>query len=183
MIPNPRIIVVSPSLTLSALTPADAPVLFTLTDKNRERLNEYLPWVTHTTKVADSLAFIDTCQKNWETGEGAQFGIFLDGTLVGCIGVKDIQASHQGEIGYWIAEQAGGKGVMTQAAQALVHYSFHTLKLARLLIRARAGNLPSAAVAKRLGFVHEGTERFGELHDGKLYDMERYSKLSSDASV
>lgn len=177
--PSPHTIAVDYNLELRPLADADAEALFALTDRNRAYIGEYLPWVESTKTAADSLEFIHVCQQNWQKGTAAAFGLFWEGSVVGTIGIKDIEAGHQGEIGYWLSQDMSGRGIMTRAAEALVNYGFAELGLERLLIRARAGNAPSAAVALRLGFTHEGTERGGEKHNGKLHDMERYSLLAA----
>lgn len=177
MMPMP-IITITNQLLLRPLEEADAPELFAVVDHNRTHLSEFLPWVAENVQESDSLDFIRAVAAERRAGRAAPFGIFLNGKLVGHIGLKDIVAGHKAEIGYWLAEDAGGQGIMMQAAQAVINYGFKELKLVRLLIRFRSTNPRSAAIAKRLGFVLEGTERRGELHSGKFYDMDYYGLLA-----
>lgn len=164
-------------LILRPLDESDAPELFAVVDRNRAHLDEFLPWVAANVQESDSLDFIRAVQAERRAGRAAPFGVFLDGRLVGHIGLKDVVARHKAEIGYWLAEDAGGQGVMTHAAQAVIDYGFTELKLVRLMIRCRSSNPRSAAIAKRLGFALEGTERRGELHNGKFYDLDYYGLL------
>ena len=50
----------------------------------------------------------------------------------------------------------------------------------RAVIRSALGNIRSAAVPKRLGFVLEGLERHGQKLNGRFIDLERYSRLSGE---
>ena len=63
------------------------------------------------------------------------------------------------EIGYWLAPDATGRGLASEAVHALAQMAFSQLKALRVEIRTDARNLPSRAVAERCGFVLEGTLR------------------------
>jgi RimJ/RimL family protein N-acetyltransferase len=60
---------------------------------------------------------------------------------------------------YWLRTPYAGQGYMTEAAQKLVHFAFETFNLCRLEIWCDSRNERSAALARRLGFDHEGTIR------------------------
>ncbi|GIG57212.1 hypothetical protein Lfu02_15840 [Longispora fulva] len=119
-----------------------------------------------------------------------QFGIFdHDGELLGSIGVVDHDADARvAEIGYWVAPGGRGRGVTTEALKLVCRWVFDTLRVQRLLWRAKAGNLPSRLVAERAGFVMEGLQRealidrAGEPVDGMIgallpADLDRYGRL------
>jgi RimJ/RimL family protein N-acetyltransferase len=63
------------------------------------------------------------------------------------------------EIGYWVAPWARGRGVATAAGAALCAWVFDATPLQRIELQAATINAPSLAVARRLGFTHEGTRR------------------------
>ncbi len=76
------------------------------------------------------------------------------------------------EIGYWLRKSAAGNGYMTEAVRLLCNLAFETLGANRVAIHAAAGNLKSAAIPKRLGFVHESTQRNAKrVSNGELVDM------------
>jgi len=84
------------------------------------------------------------------------------------------------EIGYWLSESFQGKGLMTDAARAVVAYLFDELDLNRVEIHCAAGNVKSAAIPRRLGFTLEGTSREGQLLNGRYQDILRFSMLKRE---
>src|SRR5262245_50811808 len=79
------------------------------------------------------------------------------------------------EIGYWLRVSEEGKGYMTETVRLLCRFAFETLQANRVEIRCDARNVRSAAIPKRLGFVHEATLRnqsrdtAGELRDTLIF--------------
>jgi len=61
------------------------------------------------------------------------------------------------EIGYWCRTSEVGNGFVTEGVSALTAMAFKQLEAARVEIRCSEKNKRSIAVAKRLGFLHEGT--------------------------
>jgi len=57
------------------------------------------------------------------------------------------------EIGYWLREDATGRGYATEAASALVEHARTLNRFTHIEIRCDPRNLASAAVPKRLGFT------------------------------
>ena len=69
-------------------------------------------------------------------------------------------------IGYWLAENFQGKGIMTACCRCLVDHAFRDLDLNKVVIACGTGNARSQAIPDRLGFVREGVLRDAEW----LYD-------------
>ncbi|MFN3826538.1 MAG: GNAT family N-acetyltransferase [Micavibrio sp.] len=85
------------------------------------------------------------------------------------------------EIGYWVRKSAQGQGYATEAAHALTRYAFKALNARKVVICHAEGNEKSAAVIRRLGFVHEATERYGStLPDGRIVDHYRYARFDTN---
>lgn len=98
----------------------------------------------------------------WENGTGAPFGVFdpETGELLGANGLISIDnRPRTGEMGYWVAPWARGRGVATTATRAVARWAFDTLGLQRLVWRAALGNHISRLVASRVGFRPEGVAR------------------------
>jgi ribosomal-protein-alanine N-acetyltransferase len=81
------------------------------------------------------------------------------------------------EMGWIIAPDRQGKGLMTEAAQALLRYLIDRLKVHKVEALIRRENKPSAALARRLGFRLEGgpiRDRWwvgGKWHSVMLYGL------------
>jgi ribosomal-protein-serine acetyltransferase len=152
---------------LRLLRPSDADELFRLTDNNREYLRSWLPWLDSTIAVANTEAFIRSTLQQFADNRGFVVAICYDKTIVGVIGYNQIDWQNRiGYIGYWLAQDFQGKGLMTTSCKAVVDYGFGVLNLNRLVITCATENKPSRAIPERLGFVHEGTTRDAEW----LYD-------------
>ena len=137
----------------------DAPAIFAIVDANRDHLRAWFPWVDRTAGPAQIAEFIEKVRRRDDAREGN--GIYLNGALVGSAGLSWATEEMQGEIGYWLAADAQGQGLVTRAARALTTYGFEEVGLHRMTIKAAAENTRSRAVAERLGFVQEGVLREG----------------------
>jgi RimJ/RimL family protein N-acetyltransferase len=158
----------------------DGAELFAAVEESREHILPWLPWGdTHRT-VEDSEMLVRKWSARWELREDLPFGIFdaETGRYVGGTGLHRIDWKVRSfEIGYWIRKSEEGKGHITQSTRLLTELAFKTLNANRVFIRCVSENLRSAAVAKRVGFVYEGTLRNSikdandELCDALVYSL------------
>lgn len=85
------------------------------------------------------------------------FAITLNDEIVGSIGLH-IQADilkKNAEIGYWLAEEYWGKGIMTEAVNQMVTYGFDNLDIVRIFARIYGTNKPSQKVIEKANFKLE----------------------------
>jgi ribosomal-protein-serine acetyltransferase len=168
-------------LELRPLQLRDARDLFALVEANRERLRRWLPWPDANRSVLDSRAFILRVRSRARTGAAESFGLWWKDRLVGVTGFVWIDpANHSAGIGYWLAQEAEGHGLMTAAVSALLRHGFRTLRLHRIEIRAGVRNRRSRAVPERLGFRHEGTLRQVECLGDRFVDHAVYGLLATE---
>jgi RimJ/RimL family protein N-acetyltransferase len=64
-----------------------------------------------------------------------------------------------GEIGYWVAPDARGRGVATRAVTLLRDWAHDELGLERMVMQIHPDNAVSCRVAEKLGFVDTGERR------------------------
>ena len=155
--------------------------IFEVVDKNRNHLKVWLPFAEKMRTIEFTQNFVSgTMQRNKERNEFA-FVIIENNFIIGRIGVYKIDNQNKiGEIGYWIAENAQGKGVITKSCKALMDYCFTNLLLNRIEIKCGTENYKSMAIPSRLNFKKEGIIRQGELLYEKSIDLHLYSFLKSD---
>jgi len=159
----------------------DAPAMFRVVDQNRLHLREWLPWVDAIQTVEDELAFIVSAEKSAADGIAFHCAIRCEGAIAGGIGIHPIdKANRKVEIGYWLAAEHQGKGLMTRACGALVDYLFQAVGLNRVVIYCGAGNRKSRAIPERLGFQQEGIHREAEWLYDHFVDLVCYSMLYKD---
>jgi ribosomal-protein-serine acetyltransferase len=113
--------------------------------------------------------------------DGLEAGIWWRGALVGAIGIHGVQREPlRGSIGYWLAADAQGRGLVTRSVRALIAKAFDDLGYERIDIRADVANRRSRAVPERLGFAFEGVLR-REFFDGRRYvDQAVYGLLREE---
>jgi RimJ/RimL family protein N-acetyltransferase len=96
----------------------------------------------------------------WATGSGAPLGVFdvATGDLLGACGLVSL-AGGTGEVGYWTAPWARGRGVAAAALRAVATFAFEALPVDRIVWHASVGNHASRLVAQRAGVRVAGRVR------------------------
>jgi len=173
---------IGPALEIKLLEPANAEALFPMIDHDRAYLGEWLPWVERTRSAADVRQFItDIVTPQWLDNRGPQCGIWIEGVLAGTIGCHPIDWQNRTcSLGYWIASQFQGRGIVTGAVAAMLDYLFLDLDLHRVVIQCGTGNYRSCAVPQRLGFTREGIAREAEVVNGRWIDLVVWSILHTE---
>lgn len=87
---------------------------------------------------------------------------------------------HSAEIGYALCVEHRGKGLAATATEALVNELFARPEINRLDGSLHPGNLASATVLKRLGFVYEGTSRQSYWVEDVVSDDAHYGLLREE---
>ena len=167
-------ILINDDLLLRSYKPEDAHELFRCVDGSREHLRPFLNWVDHTTRVEHSLQFIQMSIAQQTAGEGMALGIYLqqERRLVGGIGMHQYNRDQKrAQIGYWMASDYCGKGLMSRSAERFVDFLFRKLGLNKIEIHSLPENKRSLALAQRLGARQEGCIRQSYLRFGKLEDI------------
>lgn len=131
-----------------------------------------------------------TAPAAWRDDAGYDFGVFTrEGgeTLVGMVGLVRLAQlgapQRQAELGYWTVREHRGKGYTAEAGLALCRWAFERLGVERVEWCAEAGNEGSRAVARRIGFVMEGTARARLVQRGTRRDAWTASLLPSDLGL
>ncbi|MDX5436789.1 MAG: GNAT family N-acetyltransferase [Pontibacter sp.] len=171
---------VAPNLYLRRATTADASALFYIIDRDRPYLRQWLPFVDYSNAVGDTEAYLKYVTAAGNTSDMV-FVIVHEKKVCGLIGYKGIdRLNRKLEIGYWLAEDKQGQGIMRRSCHTLITYAFEKLKMNRIEIRVGVGNNRSNNIPKKLGFTLEGMQRQGELLNDRFHDLEVYSLLRSE---
>ncbi len=166
---------------LRLLEERHADELFAAVDRNREHLRRWLPWVDATKTVDDGLAFIRASLETFAAQQGFAAAIWYRNRVAGVIGTHRIDWRNRCvELGYWLASEFEGRGIMTDTCRLATTHLFEDMDLNRVEIRCAVGNEKSRAIPARLGFKLEGTLRDAGLVNGRYYDLEVYGMLKSE---
>ncbi len=159
----------------------DAEAVYTVVDREREYLRHWLPWVDYTHSPDDIRHFIARVRGQFEANQGPQAGLWVNGKLAGSVGCHPINWQNRNcSIGYWIAPEHQGKGIVTKCCARLLDYLFDDLRLHRVVIECGTGNAKSCAIPKRLGFSREGIVRHGEWVNDRWLDLVMWSMLEHE---
>ena len=85
------------------------------------------------------------------------------------------------ELGYSLAEECWGQGIMTEAAKEVIRFGFEELGLDQIGICTGEANRRSQRVIEKCGFKYEGTiRRTYKVYDGTLRDSMIFSMLKEE---
>jgi ribosomal-protein-serine acetyltransferase len=149
---------------------------------NREHLATWLPWA-QTQGFQDSVEYLDLKRLQVEANDGFEAALLVDGEIAGGVGFHRVDWGNRStSIGYWLAADAQGRGLMTAAVAALLDYAFFEWDLHRVIIEVVVGNERSRAIPERLGFRQEAILREAKLVHGDHEDTWLYAMLAPEWS-
>lgn len=119
---------------------------------------------------------IQYCRNLFYSKQGVYWAIARksDNQMIGAIGFYLNNMHHRGEITYDLSREYWRQGITEKAIRAVVHYAFSEMKLLRIEAVTRHENIASAALLKKIGFIHEGTLKKYRFYDGKAWDIEMF---------
>jgi len=131
--------------------------------------------------VSDAEAYI-SAMLSADPNTTYEWAITVDGAVVGSVGVfrKDNIHRLTAEIGYYVAEEYWGKGVMTEAVKQACCYIFAHTDIVRIFAEPFALNLGSCRILEKAGFAFEGLMKKNAIKNGVLLDMKLYALLKED---
>jgi RimJ/RimL family protein N-acetyltransferase len=101
--------------------------------------------------------------------------------VLGSLSLMRLHWEHgRGELGWWVAAEARGRGVATAGARLFARWALEHVGLARIDCFVDVDNLASQRVAERAGFVRDGVLRSWHEHRGRRRSMVSYGLLASD---
>ena len=146
--------------------------------KVQDNLRDGLPYPYTEQDGADYISAMLSADEK----ETFAFAITVNGRVVGSIGVFRQGNIHRrtAELGYYIAEEYWGKGLMTEAVRQTCEFVFDTSDMIRIYAEPFAYNKASCRVLEKAGFQYEGTLRSNAVKNGKIVDMKMYSLLKEE---
>ena len=105
------------------------------------------------------------------------YAIDVDGVAVGSIGAFRQENIHYrtAEVGYYLAEEYWGKGIMTEAVRLLCSEVFAKTDIIRIYAEPFAYNTGSRRVLEKAGFQFEGIMKCNAVKNGQILDMALYA--------
>lgn len=106
------------------------------------------------------------------------------GKIIGIVGLEEDRLRPEvasRELGYSLAEEFWGRGIMTEAAGKVIEYAFTFMDLDIIAVQTSPINIRSQKVIEKLGFKKEGHLRYtNRIYDGTVRDAYLYSLCKNE---
>ena len=141
-------------VVIRTYTADDMPQLVDVVNRDLEHLRPWMPWAQEPVTVEGQLAWWRSTLEGGDDGvRDLPYGIFdADGRIIGGTGFHVRGGPGVVEIGYWLAAEVTGRGLMTRVVSALVDAVRRVDGVRQVEIKCDVENARSAAVPRRLGF-------------------------------
>jgi ribosomal-protein-serine acetyltransferase len=150
--PLPRT-VVGERLRLELWRTEDLPEVRRLIDRSRPTLSQFLGWAVDPLTSEEEAKVHTDSEERWRAGRSASWVIRLDGAIQGMLGIHRRGGPDELEIGYWLDDEATGRGIMTDACAMVLDVAFGVEHIEIVEIVHDKDNLRSGGVPRRLGFA------------------------------
>ncbi len=146
-------------LILRAMRVADAADMYAYA--RLPEVTEYLTWDVHES-VEETQEYLVYVGQRYRTGDFYDWAVTCreDGRMIGTCGFTSFNyPADSGEIGYVLNPAYTGRGLATEAVEAVLRFGFERLELHRIEAHYIEGNLRSRALMERVGMTFEGMAR------------------------
>ncbi|WP_110515080.1 GNAT family N-acetyltransferase [Herpetosiphon llansteffanensis] len=128
---------------------------------------------------------LNSLKRSFEQKIGVRWAITLHehGEWIGSAGFWRFESEHaRAEIGYELAAHSWGKGIMTEALQAILQFGFETLKLHSIEAQIHPDNQGSRRALEKVGFHQEGLlrENYFDIVENRFTDTVVFGLLGAD---
>ena len=172
-------------LVIRCYDPRDAPLLKEAVDASIEHLRPWMPWIRFEPQtIAEKVELLRGFRGGFDLGTNFAYGIFnRDETKqLGGTGLHPRGGEGSLEIGYWVAADAIGRGVATEATAVLARAGIELCGLERIDIQVEPHNERSLGIPRKLGFTQEGVlrRRLDPGDDGPRRDSVLFTMLREE---
>ncbi len=123
-----------------------------LVERSRPTLAKFLPWAMVEVTTEEEAKVQADAEQRWRDRLMAGWTIVEDGSIRGMLGLHRRGGPDELEIGYWLDDQATGRGLMTEACAMAIEVAFAIPAIEVVEIIHDRANARSEAVPRRLGF-------------------------------
>lgn len=151
---------------------------------NPKILNNLRDGIPYPYTEEDAASYISAMQKA-DPNTTFAYAITLEDRAIGSIGVFRQGNIHArtAELGYYLAEEYWGKGIMTEAVRSLCTCIFAETDILRIYAEPFSYNAGSRRVLEKAGFCYEGLLRCNAVKHGRVEDMALYALTKVETRV
>lgn len=161
-------------LVLSQLQEEDIPLIVTYAGD--EQVAAYTLNIPHPYEKEDAVFWLGMAEQGYANEDQYIFAIRNPTNLafMGGVGLRLHRRHDRAVLGYWIGVPFWGKGYMTEAVRAVMHFGFDTLHLNRIDCTHLIDNPASGKVMIKNGMIREGELRDYYKKDGQYQSVVQY---------
>lgn len=157
----------------------DAALMQKAAAESKEHLLPFMPWAADEPQPVEiKVERIRSFRGKFDKNEDFVYGIFdpTETIALGGTGLHTRLSGNALEIGYWLHKDYINKGLITEATAALTRVAFEVYHVERVEIHCSVENVASAAVPRKLGYIHEATRRrlgfaYGKETDSMIWTL------------
>jgi RimJ/RimL family protein N-acetyltransferase len=173
----------TPRLRLRPFTEADVDDIWPVV--SNPDFPKMMSWAAHTNR-SETVGFVRAVTKGLEQNAGVVWAIEHEQRVIGSVGLDAMVFAmralriDRAELGFWLAPEHWNKGFMTEAADAVMRYAFHTIGLHKVTVGCISENVASRRVIEKLGFRYVGRLEDDVWRDGKWHSLLRYELTAAE---
>lgn len=169
-------------LLLRAITFEDVDAIFRI--MNNPQVTRFFGHVPMQTR-SEAVQRVEGIQAAFREQRGIRWAITspASNTFLGSCGFWRIEQVHErAEIGYELASEWWGQGLMTEAIGAVLRFGFMTMRLHSIEAQIHPANIGSRRVLEKVGFVQEGYfhENYYDPVEASFTDTAVFSFVKTD---
>lgn len=168
-------------LILRPTEPADADRAYDI--QSNWRVTQMLRMASFPPNPAEMEQWFADHAREWNAGEAYRFAVLCDDRMIGVVDIDEI-GDGEGELGYWLEEQAWSQGYASEAARAAIDFAFDDVGLRALRSGHADDNEASGRILLKLGFVAQDVVEIPSRSRGGSIRQRRYrliNRVASDA--
>jgi RimJ/RimL family protein N-acetyltransferase len=177
-------------LVIRCWEPRDAGTLKEAVDASIDHLRPWMPWAANEPQTLDEkVELLRSFRGQFDLGQNFVYGVLEpdESRALGGTGLHPRQGDDASlEIGYWIREDAIGRGYATELTAVLTRVAFEHCGVERVDIRVEPSNVRSRGVPRKLGYVEEATLRRrlpAKSDDGPLRDVVMFTMVAEELAA
>ncbi len=178
-LPEQLLTLQTPRLILRKLEITDAEDIFAYASD--PQVAAYTAWTVHQS-IRETYEYLNNFVFNlYRSGKGMDWGIVekQSGTVIGTCGLYVTTHHRRGSLGYSLARDYWGQGLMTEAARSAIAFGFHVMQLQRIQGICNVENIRSARVLEKSGMQFEGVLHNYIFEKGQSWDVKMYAIAQS----
>ncbi|TQD25008.1 GNAT family N-acetyltransferase [Methanolobus vulcani] len=172
-------LIVTDNFTLREWKERDAERLASIAN-NRKIANNLRDGFPHPYSIEDAKQYISFARL--EDADSKQIAIEIDGRVAGSIGAYFKENIHRKntEIGYFLAEEYWGRGIMPKVVRCMTQYLFENYDIIRVYAQPFSRNTASRRVLEKAGFRCEAILKNNVIKNNVVQDSCIYAVLKED---